>query len=129
MIMNNKGQSLVLFILLIPVMLLILVSVYEVGKLVLIKNELDDIGKLAVNYGVLKIDDENVINDVRELVLKNKSDIDKVEVSIVDNKLYVSLEDKIEDELLLIGKFNGLTLTSSYYGYMDEEKKIIRKGN
>jgi len=47
--MNNKGQSLILFVLLFPIIFLILVLVYDIGNMILLKLELDNINKLVMD--------------------------------------------------------------------------------
>ena len=122
--MNNKGQSLTLFVVIVPLILLILLMVYEVGRMTLLRHTLDNINILAMNYGVTKLDDDNVTDDVRELILKNDSDIENVTVLVKDNKLYISLESSISNNSLFKNVFK---VNSSYVGYMEEEKKIIKK--
>ena len=41
--LNNKGQSLVMFVLLIPLLMLILVMVVDIGNMVNVKLELNNI--------------------------------------------------------------------------------------
>ena len=124
--MNNKGQSLILFVLLVPVVLLLLYAVYEVGRMALLRHELDNINEIAVYYGVSKFDDENAIEDIRSLIKKNKRDIDKITINIEDDKLYIVLEDKLDKNVSLFK--NAFVVESSYVGYIENEKKIIKKG-
>ena len=125
--MNNKGQSLVTFILLIPLILLILFMVYDVGSMVLLKIELNNINYLAIDYGVDKLDKDNIQDKIREMINKNKSDIDNVDISIEDDKLNIVLEDTIDNKISLVRKFK-VKIRSSYTGYMEEDKKKITKG-
>ena len=43
--LNNKGQSLVMFVLILPLLLFIMVLVIDIGNIILSKQELDDINK------------------------------------------------------------------------------------
>ena len=125
--MNNRGQSLVTFVLLIPIIFLILFMVYDIGSMVLLKIELNNINYLVIDYGVDKIDNPEIDNKLREMIIKNKNDIDNVEISIQDNKLNIVLEDTLDNKISLIRKFK-VKIKSSYTGYMDEDKKKIMKG-
>ena len=69
--MNNKGQSLVTFMLLIPIFLLVLYMVYEIGRMASLKNQLDSINYLAVSYAVNHMDEEGIQDRVRDLINKN----------------------------------------------------------
>ena len=123
--MNNKGQSLVLFVLLIPLVFLVLFMVYEIGRMTLLRHELDNINYIAVDYGLGKIDDENVSDEMRELILKNNSEIDNIEITIEDGKVYVTLQDSISMKGSLFN--NVFMVKSAYVGYLENEEKIIKK--
>ena len=125
--MNNRGQSLVSFIFVVPIILLILFMVYDIGSMVLLREKLDNIGYLAINYGLDNIDKENLNDKITDMIEKNKSDIEDVSVSINDGEISVSLQDKLENRLSLINKFDSLDIKVSYIGYLEEDKKIIRK--
>lgn len=121
--MNNKGQSLVLFVLIIPILLLVIIGVYDIGKMSLLKSELDDINNIAIDYGLDNMDSTSIENDIRALIIKNKSDIDNVEIVIEDDKIYIKLEDTINVKL-----FSKLfNVKSSYVGYIDDDKKVIER--
>ena len=124
--MNNKGQSLVLFVLLIPVVFLVLLMVYDIGSMVLLKNELNDINYMAVDYGIEHMDEENIDMVLSTLILKNKSDV-SINIDVLDNKLYIDISDNIDNKLSLFSKLDVFLVKSSYVGYMDEGKKIIKK--
>ena len=125
--MNNKGQSLVTFILLIPIIFLILFMVYDIGSMVLFKIELDNINYLVTDYGVDKLTNPDIENKLEEMIVKNKSSIDNVDITIKDNKLSIVLEDTLDNKISLIRKFK-VKIKSSYVGYMEEDKKKVTKG-
>ena len=67
--LNNKGQSLVLFIMIIPILLLIMVFVYDMGMLLYEKDRLSNIVNMAIDYG---LDNKEVSDEeIRELINKN----------------------------------------------------------
>ena len=125
--MNNKGQSLVLFVILIPIIFMIIFMVFEVGRMALLKHELNDIGYLAVDCGLDKLDEEDNANNIKELINKNKKDIDNVEVKIEDKRIYVTLEDSITTSVSLIKNGQIFRVKTSYIGYMNEDKKVIER--
>ncbi len=127
--MNNKGQSLISFVLIIPVILLILFMVYDIGNMVLLRDELDNINYLVIDYGLDKLDDEKLGNKLDEMIKKNKNDIDSIAISVSDDKIMISLEDKIDNKLSLINKIKVFDVKSNYVGYIENNKKIIRKEN
>ena len=126
--MNNKGQSLVSFVLLVPIIFLILWMVHDVASMVLLKSELNNINYMVVNYGLDHLDDNDIVNKLEELINKNKSGVN-ISVNIESEKLYVVISDHIDNKLSLFNKGKKFLISSSYVGYMEDEKKIIRKSN
>lgn len=124
--MNNKGQSLILFVLLVPVLFLVILMVYDIGTMVLLKNELDNINYLALDYGIDRIDDAFLNDKLKALIIKNKMDVN-VDINIAENKIYIVLSDRIDNKLSLINKFDVFLVKSSYVGYMEGDKKVIKK--
>ncbi len=125
--MNNKGQSLILFVILIPVLLIIIFMVYDIGNLVLLKEKLDNINYLTIDYGLDNIENINLQSKLNEMIVKNKSDIDKININIENNTIKITLEDKINNKISVLKYFNNLKVSSSYIGYFENDKKIIRK--
>ncbi len=125
--MNNKGQSLISFVLIIPVILLILFMVYDIGNMILLRLELDNINYLVIDYGLDKLDDTELNFKLNEMIKKNKDDIDIISVSISEGKIKISLEDRLDNKLSLINKFKTFNVKSNYIGYRENDKKIIRK--
>ena len=124
--MNNKGQSLILFVLLIPVIFLILFMVYDIGTMVLLKNELNNINYMVIDYGIEHMDDENIDLTLKELIIKNRVGV-STNVRVIDDKLYIDISDKIDNKLSLFNKIDVFLVKSSYVGYMEDEKKIIKR--
>ena len=91
--LNNKGQSLILVVLFIPILLLVLVLVIDIGKVINLKNELDNINNIVLDYGLDNIENENLVNELEDLVRLNKSDIDSINIKKEENKIYIYLED------------------------------------
>ena len=125
--MNNKGQSLVTFVLILPILLLILLALYDIGNIVLLKNELRNISYIALDYGVSNVDDDGVIQNMKALVLKNKSDIDDISIAKDDDgKIHVLLYDAVNTKISFSNIFK---IKVSYVGYMKDDKKIIERDN
>ena len=75
--LNNKGQSLVMFIILLPILLLILTLVYDVGNAIYEKDRLSNTNYMVVDYALDNIDsiDED---DLNTLILKNDNNLDDI---------------------------------------------------
>lgn len=124
--MNRNGQSLVLFVVIIPIILFIIFMIYDIGNMLLLRLELDDINYLALDYGLDKITEPDLETKLSNLITKNKSDIDKIEIDLEDNKITINLEDKLDKNVSLIK--NVYTIKSTYTGSIIDNKKKITKG-
>ena len=125
--MNNKGQSLVLFVILIPVLFIILFMVYEIGNLLLLKEKLDNINYITIDYGLDNIDTLELQTKLTDMIIKNKDDIDNINIIIENNTIKISLKDKLDNKASILKNFDSLDVTSNYIGYFDNNNKIIRK--
>ena len=81
--LNNKGQSLILFIIILPVLLIILVLVIDIGRVILMKRELDNINRIVLDYGIdymYEIDNNGLVDSD----MNNEIYIDSVDNNIKD---------------------------------------------
>ena len=123
--LNNKGQSLVMFVVILPVIIMILMMVVDIGKMVNLKSELDNINYIAISYGLDNISDDDIQDKIRKLIYKNKLGIDEVKLEIDNGEVNITLVDGID--LILLKESNILRVRSSYRGIISDEKKIIER--
>ena len=123
---NNKGQSLVMFILIIPIFLLILTLVYDVGNAIYEKDRLSNTNYLTIEYGLNNIDTVTE-NDLKNLIEQNTSNLKYIYVTIEENQIEIKME---KDAKSIIGKmfnFNLVKIISHYKGkIINNQKKIER---
>ena len=124
--MNNRGQSLVTFVLILPMILLMILALYDIGNMVLLKSKLTNISYIVLDYGISNIDNDDVTLNMRELALKNESGLDDIMINKDDNKLYVTLYDSVNTKISFSNIFK---IKVSYVGYMEEERKVIERNN
>ncbi len=125
--LNNKGQSLVMFVMILPILLMIIMMVIDIGKMVQRREELDSINYILVDYGLDNIEINNLEDKLREILDKNDKSIDIVKINIDKESLEVEviLRDKVD---LLILKDNKLfRVKSDYIGRVVDNKKIIER--
>ena len=123
--LNNKGQSLVLFVIILPIILLILEFVIDIGMTISIKSELENISDIVLDYGLDHLDEEDLINKMDEIVRLNKDDIDNVNLSIIDNKIYLELNERYKGMFSSFVDISIFDIKVSYVGYMEEDIKRI----
>lgn len=123
--LNNKGQSLVLFIVILPIMLFMLVLVYDIGNAIYEKNRLSNVNYMVTSYA---LDNENISeSDIVNLINKNVNGLSNIKVIINDDKVNVSLSKNIKGVFGRMFDFNLITAYSEYVGYIDNGNKIIEK--
>lgn len=125
--LNNKGQSLILFIMVLPILLLILIISIDVGRIIARRQELDNINKIALNYGLDKQNDPEIQKIIIDTIKLNDNTIDKIEVLIDDDKIYIKLNDNLNGLLSKIINISKFEIESSYCGYIDNNKKRIER--
>ena len=124
---NNKGQSLILFVLILPILMLALVLVVDVGKIVVLKSELNNISDIVLDYGLSNLDNENIKDELINLVTLNKNDIDKVVINIEDEKIYIELTEKSDGIFSSFIDLPVFNVRSSSVGYIENDKKRIER--
>ena len=124
--LNNKGQSLVMFILIIPVLVLIMILVIDIGNGILEKQRIDNINYLIVNYALDNIDDINLENKLINLITLNDKELSVINVKIENDIVNIELKKNIKG--IFNKKLKLVSVTSKYIGYIDDNKKIIERG-
>ena len=120
--LNNKGQTLVLFVLLLPIMLCVMVLVFDVGKFLCEKQELNHINSMAVSYGIDHYDDENIENELTKLILLNRNDLNNIEVYVDSNEVRIDLLYNDSSILGNIFNISMFEVRSSYVGSIQDNK-------
>ena len=119
--MNNKGQVLIIFVILLPIFLLILTFVIDYGLLSIEKRKIDNNTYDALEYYLDNIDEDDVYDDTIKLIETN---LDNVDINIIDNNDYVEIE-VISNYKSLYSKIINDDMTIKYKG-TKIDKKIIK---
>lgn len=127
--LNNKGQSLVMFVLIIPILLMVLILVLDSGRMYLERRELDNINYIALDYAITKIAEEDIDEKIVEIIKKNDQDIVITKNNIEDNKIYLVTEKEYDGYFLGFINKKLVTVKSAYVGYQIENKKYIERVN
>jgi len=122
--LNNKGQSLVMFVLVIPILLLVFILVIDIGNAFLQKQELDNINYLTIEYGLDNISDNNIETKLINMINKNK-ELNEINVLVDNNKIIITTKKNITG--IFAKNFKLLEIKSSYSGYIENNKKIIER--
>lgn len=124
--LNNKGQSLVIFIVVIPIIILIMILVMDIGNLAYTKQELDSINKIVLDYGLDNINNPNIINEMYALAKNNNSKVN-YNIKFIDQEFYINSKYYVEGVFTKIINIDGYLAQSTYKGYLDQKKHIIKR--
>lgn len=123
---NNKGQSLVMFVLIIPIFLLILTLVYDVGNAIYEKDRLSNTNYLTIEYGLNNIDTVTE-NDLKNLIEKNTSNLKYIYVTIEENQIEIKMEKEAKSIIGKMFNFNLVKIISHYKGKIINNQKEIER--
>lgn len=118
--MNNKGQTLVVFVLFLPVLVIVITMIINKSNMYCDKRNMENIAKEAINYGLSNIEDENIEDKIKIFISKN-IDCEK-EVKIEDGEIRVTLikENKTIKKILGYGN-----IKIKYKGKIEDNKKKV----
>ena len=126
--MNNRGQVLVVFIILLPIIIGLGALLIDMGFNRYQVNKLNNLNQMVVSYGLDNIEDDNVYNKMISLMLDNDSKIKEYKLEIKNKKISLTINKTIDSILGKLLKIDNYYLESKYIGYINAGKKIIEKG-
>lgn len=109
--MNNKGQVLVMFLILLPVVLILFAYLVDKCYLLYQKNNLNNIGDIVCTYA---LDNNKTEDNIKQLILENDSSLENIKITRNDNYVLIVLEKNIDSmfgNLLGIDKYTVKTKT------------------
>lgn len=117
--MNNKGQTLVVFIIFIPVIILLMAFIVDTSLMYIAKSKLNDLSKTILKE-IYDIEDKN--NKVEELLNVNEINYNNYDIEINDNKVKLTIEEEIDSVFgSMIGN-ESYTIKSEVTGYKENDK-------
>ena len=88
--MNNKGQVLVAFILMIPIIILIAVAITDVGLMNIEARRVNNTVRNSVKYGINNLDKENIEDTMKSLIMDNLRNVDSISIDVDIDNSYVN---------------------------------------
>ena len=112
--MDNKGQSLIIFIILLPVIILMITGIWEIGNIMVVQTKYEREIKDTIKYGLKHLDEENIREKLKTLLNKNvegnkEITIKESEITIKINYTYKSLYSSIIKNKNITVKYTGKT--------------------
>ena len=125
--LNNKGQTLVMFIVIIPILISIMVLVIDLGSAFTKKQELNNVNKLVIEYGLDNLDQENLESDLTSYITMNAKDLSNVKVTVENNTINVTTKAYIDGIISKALNIDGFEIVSTYQGYLSASEKRIER--
>lgn len=118
--MNNKGQSLFLFVLFLPIIIFALILIFDSAYITINNNRLNNIAYDALKYLVVDKKDKE---EVKKIVLLNDENIEIIEIT--DNSIY--LRNNIKPIFGTYMGYKKYELSINLEGYIENEKLITKE--
>lgn len=128
---DSRGQVLVAFILLIPVILMILALIVDVGFLYVEKRKTDNVIKDTINYGLDNIDlqEGTLQTKLTKLINSNLDDVQRLNIQIDTNSIEINITRNKQSIFSNVYKDASYKIVSDYVGNITDMVKDIRKGS
>lgn len=116
---NNKGQSIVVFVLIMPIIFLLIGILWEIGNQYVLESEYESEIKNAITYGLKTNNKEDLENKLKIMLDKNLEG--NKEISISDDKIKIHVSKKSNSIFKKILK-KEFEINLTYIGEIQEGK-------
>lgn len=123
--MNNKGQVLVAFILMIPIILMLTICIVDVGLQSIEIRRIDNTVRNSVKYGIKNLDKENTEATMKSLIMDNLRNIDDAIITVDIDNNYVRATVTVKYKGLI--NITNKTIKLGYYASVKDGKIEINK--
>ncbi len=126
--LNNKGQSLAIFVIFIPVLIMLGALVVDLSLAKYNKIRLDNIAKQMLRYGLNNIDNAPYDNMV-DLIYQNDDEIDdyKIDIDNSNKNIFITISKSTKGFFGSVINKEIYKEKSSYVGYFKDDKMMIEK--
>jgi len=125
---NNKGQTLVIFVVFLPLAIILMATIVDISLMYYNKNKLDNLNMMVIEYGIDNIKSEDLTSKLESLIVKNDKKIISKNIEIEDNRIKIKLEKNIDSTFGKVIGIEKYEIKSYYIGTNKENKKEIKKG-
>lgn len=122
--MNKHGQTLIIFIILIPIFLSILALVIDVGLVISKKSELKEITKTVIKETIKDLKNDNLNEQIINLFAKNNIEVDNLRIETNEESITIKNEIEIDSIFGNILGFKKYKIKSDIKGTIKENKII-----
>jgi hypothetical protein len=125
---DNKGQVLVMFILLLPIVLMLMGLIIDTGLLFIEKRNVDNNIKEVIEYRFESdTDDEQLYSIIDSLLVSNIKNIKNKEIHISTNYISITINKEIKGTFSVLFNKDIYEIKTTYTGYINGNKLVISK--
>lgn len=125
--LNNKGQTLILFVVLIPVLLMVLAIVVDVSLMYHEKIKSENTTKTIIKNVYGNRSDDNIKNQIKDLFKKNNIEYKNIKISSTSEYIKITNNYEIDSIFGKIIGFKKYKIKINIKGYMKNNKIIFTK--
>lgn len=126
--LNNKGQTLIMFILLIPLILVIMALVIDTSFVYKEKIRFQSITKTIMKNTYARINEEDFKKQVINLYKKNNVDIKNIKIDVNSNEVSINNQAKVKS---IFGNIIGIKSYKIKFSYKilkeNDKVKVIKE--
>lgn len=126
--MNNKGQTLVLFIILLPIILIMLVLVISLASSSIQKRKIDMVIKNTIEDNMDNLNDIDINEQIDSMLENNLGEFDERNIVIKSEYLEITIRTKINNLFDFITSDDTEIYQVTFVGTGSDEIKIVRRG-
>ena len=126
--MNNKGQTLVLFIILLPVILIMLVLVVSLAASSIQKRKIDMVIKNTIEDNMDNLNDIDINEQIDSMLENNLGEFDERNIVIKSEYLEITIRTKINNLFDFITSDDTEIYQVTFVGTGSDKIKIVRRG-
>ncbi len=121
--LNNSGQSLVAFIILLPVIFVLITGIWEISNISYQNNKIEEEIKYVLRYGLKHLEEENIEEKLKTLLDKNIEGTK--EINIEPDKIIIKTSYNYKN---IYSKYiKPIKISKTYIGKKENDKIIIEK--
>lgn len=124
---NEKGQTLVSFALILPILVMLFALVIDTGYTYLEEKQLKDRVLIGLKYG-MKHHEEDVKDQVRELIVENVDNISILNIYMEENQIKIQAKKPKKNIFTSMFLNDSSELEVIYTAYLNEDEwKIVKE--
>ena len=123
---NEKGQTLVSFALILPILVMLFALVIDTGYTYLEEKQLKDGVLIGLKYG-MKHHEEDVKDQVRELIVENVDNISILNIYMEENQIKIQAKKPKKNIFTSMFLNDSSELEVIYTAYLNEDEWTIVK--